>query len=956
MQKHLLNNANAPGAPTTFSRQSHASSVQNLRDSRVNLNVSQSATGSGGQNTYHNGISGGGAIDGNNSMIIMKEEISLIDSHPRLIHGGGVALQNGVASSLGNSTPQPSTHQHGGGGNISQLSHQSNRRSSFPLSNNGGASKSPHINGQAANHYQGQQRHQKVLVNSSANGAGVAHLQQQNQNSRHAAQQFSPYNYHGSSMDEITRNHPHNNIIMMLDGGGGSTAAGQASNSKANANCINNGNYQQNKVQQPNTSKLDIMAKMRQQEADRRGALTSADAGRLYQTSSTKFYQHQSTAGANAAVNGHINGAINSSALNRESLQSRLLERINTKKQRGSPVAIKKTVDNEIYLEEEDGGEANGMLLDQENLETERRGKEKSKVSQQQKPQHTARRLKPAKGGNDESQIYYDNNHITVTQENIQEEDDQNTEMNDDEDNERQNQDDDPDMDDEEEYGDQMHAGGSDEYEQHQHQMQQMKAKFKFKIGSSNHNSNNQGSTTHSHQFPITSSTSYGTKFIDLRKTFQNFNANSNKALQTAAGVGVINVPGMMGGLSGAQNPTASYGGSSQSQQQHLIIPGGVNVLAAKQSFVTHYGVSFKDAFNKKSSLQTDNYGSVKLAQGPSGRQYMGASSSVEQQPNTNHRHQQYSNRYDGGSSGSKNGGPAGGILYPHKMAVTSNNFYDANASGGAGRAGGQRFYSNRRIDYQQQQQHPSNIGVSATNQSQLLQSGVAMQKMGMQQIYSGQTNNGQPITAAGRKTFYISDYQKAKQQREWHQQQQQLKGSVHEDALNISAISSQQPGGGGQAGGYFHKPRALSRQAEANIKIEVHRDETIINHLQREQRANMNLMFYDFNGSSSGSKQSQTGTNFYQSGANGGGLTTAGGRPQGVEGGHGGDRVPTRERGYRSAHQNFRRRMPIAQAANEAMAQAMQIDIRNNNVATEENVTTDMGPTKGASDIDDAL
>ena len=48
-----------------------------------------------------------------------------------------------------------------------------------------------------------------------------------------------------------------------------------------------------------------------------------------------------------------------------------------------------------------------------------------------------------------------------------------------------------------------------------------------------------------------------------------------------------------------------------------------------------------------------------------------------------------------------------------------------------------------------------------------------------------------------------------------------------------------------------FHKPRALSRQTDAHIKIEVHRDETIINHLQREQKANMNLMFYDFNGSS---------------------------------------------------------------------------------------------------------
>ena len=57
-----------------------------------------------------------------------------------------------------------------------------------------------------------------------------------------------------------------------------------------------------------------------------------------------------------------------------------------------------------------------------------------------------------------------------------------------------------------------------------------MKAKFKFKIGTTTNNQNN----TH---FQMQSSTSYGTKFIDLRKTFQNFNANSNKALQTAAGL-----------------------------------------------------------------------------------------------------------------------------------------------------------------------------------------------------------------------------------------------------------------------------------------------------------------------------------------------------------------------------------------------------------------------------------
>ena len=66
-----------------------------------------------------------------------------------------------------------------------------------------------------------------------------------------------------------------------------------------------------------------------------------------------------------------------------------------------------------------------------------------------------------------------------------------------------------------------------------------MKAKFKFKIGNSN---NNNAPTTsavanNNPHFHMQSSTSYGTKFIDLRKTFQNFNANSNKALQTAAGL-----------------------------------------------------------------------------------------------------------------------------------------------------------------------------------------------------------------------------------------------------------------------------------------------------------------------------------------------------------------------------------------------------------------------------------
>jgi hypothetical protein len=60
-------------------------------------------------------------------------------------------------------------------------------------------------------------------------------------------------------------------------------------------------------------------------------------------------------------------------------------------------------------------------------------------------------------------------------------------------------------------------------------------------------------------------------------------------------------------------------------------------------------------------------------------------------------------------------------------------------------------------------------------------------------------------------------------------------------DASGINSnIPSEYGSGGGSnvdANGQklFHKPRALSRQTDAHIKIEVHRDETIINHLQRE-------------------------------------------------------------------------------------------------------------------------
>jgi len=78
---------------------------------------------------------------------------------------------------------------------------------------------------------------------------------------------------------------------------------------------------------------------------------------------------------------------------------------------------------------------------------------------------------------------------------------------------------------------------------------------------------------------------------------------------------------------------------------------------------------------------------------------------------------------------------------------------------------------------------------------------------------------NQAPGSAAnfGRKTFYVSEYQKQKQQKEL---QLGFRGAgAPPYQMNDSS-------------NMFTKPRALSRQADAHIKIEVHRDETIKNHL----------------------------------------------------------------------------------------------------------------------------
>lgn len=77
-----------------------------------------------------------------------------------------------------------------------------------------------------------------------------------------------------------------------------------------------------------------------------------------------------------------------------------------------------------------------------------------------------------------------------------------------------------------------------------------------------------------------------------------------------------------------------------------------------------------------------------------------------------------------------------------------------------------------------------------------------------------------------------------------------------------------------------------------------------------------MNLMFYDFNGSSR--EQNSTGTNFYQS--NGGGRGGGPGENAPAMPSTNGDRLPTRERGYRSANQYVRRRVAMPAGINNGL------------------------------------
>ncbi|CDW77529.1 UNKNOWN [Stylonychia lemnae] len=453
----------------------------------------------------------------------------------------------------------------------------------------------------------------------------------------------------------------------------------------------------------------------------------------------------------------------------RESLQSRLLERITIKKQAQNEIFLQEEISSE---EEEDDGETTNHQVQEEDQEDD----DDNKTTERKSVAHHSKR----KGTSDRvyTQDYDDENAADI-------EDADRVEDDEDEERDRsvsqirkQNR----------------KQGLFKEDLNSNTAAESMKKKFHFHV-----NQKQQSSTV------------YGSKFLDFRKTFQNFNANSNKAL---------NIYGL-----------------SENQQQ----------------YTTHYGGNFKDGFNKKSSFQAeDQYGGININNGIYGN--LNSNSAKNQTSSTN--------RMDG------KGAPGW-----HKFAVTSNNFYDPRTSGTKNQPQEstnliqyqQRFHSNRRIEGNHNNVVASNNNYGNNQVKPLTQA-------------PGTTGGAQ---TAGRKTFYVSD----------QNVNLIMQHNMASRAGGVQNAPYQQIDNNG-----FTKPRALSRQADAHIKIEVHRDENIKNHLQREQRENMNLMFYDFNGSSQ--NQNSTGQNFYQSN----------GKRQNnkVEG----DRLPTRERGYRSAQQNIRRRV----------------------------------------------
>lgn len=155
--------------------------------------------------------------------------------------------------------------------------------------------------------------------------------------------------------------------------------------------------------------------------------------------------------------------------------------------------------------------------------------------------------------------------------------------------------------------------------------------------------------------------------------------------------------------------------------------------------------------------------------------------------------------------------------LNSKKFAATSSNFYNPNAASSVNK----RSTMNRNLPVQ-------NVNYSDAYQQNTNASDSS--NININKMNNGMGNN------FGRKTFYVSEYQKQRQ----HLYNRKTEEDSDQKGRSVDPKKQD-----------FHKPRALSRQADAHIKIEVHRDANIMRHLQTEQMENMNLMFYDFNGSS---------------------------------------------------------------------------------------------------------
>ena len=86
------------------------------------------------------------------------------------------------------------------------------------------------------------------------------------------------------------------------------------------------------------------------------------------------------------------------------------------------------------------------------------------------------------------------------------------------------------------------------------------------------------------------------------------------------------------------------------------------------------------------------------------------------------------------------------------------------------------------------------------------------------------------------------------KQSREFNSKSLVRRQKIQNGRITNGAVVSTAKEKYPQARDNFLKPRAISKQTDAHIRIEVHKDQRIIHHLQEQKQENMNLMFYNFN------------------------------------------------------------------------------------------------------------